>query len=163
MTGGTPETSHLLTDHLDLQALTAGDLNPLHPIISDQRNCVHIPEGPKESLEDSRAWIERFSARWDANRLGYWTVRLRTNSVVIGVGGAERRSEFWNLYYLLDRNYWGHGYGTELGACRPASRCGTRTRRARRRVDTRGNSLASRGTAPWPDRLRPAGATALAW
>ncbi len=33
---------------------------------------------------------------------------------VIGVGGAERRARFWNLYYLLDWRYWGRGYGTEL-------------------------------------------------
>jgi RimJ/RimL family protein N-acetyltransferase len=114
MTGSIQETSHLLTDRLDLRALTVGDLNPLHRIISDPRNCLHMPEGPKESVEDSRAWLERFGGRWDVIGLGYWTVRLRENNAVIGVGGAERRSEFWNLYYLLDRNYWGNGYGTEL-------------------------------------------------
>jgi RimJ/RimL family protein N-acetyltransferase len=114
VTGGTQETGRLLTDRLDLRALTTGDLHPLHRIISDPRNCVHIPEGPKESLDDSRAWIERFGGRWDAIGLGYWTVRLRANGAVIGVGGAERRSEFWNLYYLLDRTCWGYGYGTEL-------------------------------------------------
>jgi RimJ/RimL family protein N-acetyltransferase len=105
---------HLLTDRLDLRAMTAGDLEPLHQIISDPRHYAHMPEGPKESLEASRAWIERFGARWAVNGLGYWTVRLRTTSAVIGVGGAERRRAFWNLYYLLDRSHWGHGYATEL-------------------------------------------------
>jgi RimJ/RimL family protein N-acetyltransferase len=104
----------LQTDHLDLRALTPDDVSALHRIISDPRNCVHIPEGPMESLADSRAWIERFSARWEASRLGYWTVRLRATSAVIGVGGAERRARYWNLYYLLDRSHWGCGYGTEL-------------------------------------------------
>jgi RimJ/RimL family protein N-acetyltransferase len=77
VTGGTQETGRLLTDRLDLRVLTTGDLHPLHRIISDPRNCVHIPEGPKESLAASRAWIERFGGRWDAIGLGYWTVRLR--------------------------------------------------------------------------------------
>ena len=111
---GTQDPRHLLTDRLTLRALTPNDLDPLHPIVSDPRNCVYVPEGPKESLAASREWIERFSARWGISGLGYWTVRLRANSAVIGVGGAERRSEFWNLYYLLDHNFWGHGYGTEL-------------------------------------------------
>jgi RimJ/RimL family protein N-acetyltransferase len=110
----TQEPRRLLTDRLDLRAMTLDDLPALHQIISEPRNCTHIPEGPKESLEDSRAWIERFSARWAAGGLGYWTVRLRTTSSVIGVGGAERRPRFWNLYYLLDRPYWGCGYATEL-------------------------------------------------
>jgi len=114
MSGGLQESSHLLTARLDLRALTVGDLNPLHQIMSDPLNCVYMPEGPKESPEDSQAWIERFGRRWDAIGLGYWTVRLRANSAVIGVGGVERRSVCWNLYYLLDRNYWGYGYGTEL-------------------------------------------------
>jgi RimJ/RimL family protein N-acetyltransferase len=105
---------HLQTERLDLRALTPGDLGALHPIISDPLNCVHIPEGPMESLEDSRAWIERFSARWEVSGLGYWTARLRATSAVIGVGGAERRPRYWNLFYLLDRRDWGNGYGTEL-------------------------------------------------
>jgi RimJ/RimL family protein N-acetyltransferase len=111
---GSQGRRHLLTDRLDLRALTSDDLDPLHRIMSDSRNCVHVPEGPKESAGDSRAWIERFSARWAINGLGYWSVRLRATSAVIGVGGAERRPRFWNLYYLLDWNYWGEGYGTEL-------------------------------------------------
>jgi RimJ/RimL family protein N-acetyltransferase len=53
---------HLLTDRLDLRAMTPGDLEPLHQIISHPRNCAYIPEGPKESLEAGRAWIERFGA-----------------------------------------------------------------------------------------------------
>jgi RimJ/RimL family protein N-acetyltransferase len=111
---GTQEPSHLLTSRLDLRAMTPDDLDLLHPIISDPRNCAHVPEWPKENLDTSREWIERFSARWAANGLGYWTVRLRATSAVIGVGGAERRKEFWNLYYLLDWNHRGHGYATEL-------------------------------------------------
>ena len=111
---GSQGPRQLLTDRLDLRSLTTGDLGALHPIVSDPRNCVYVPEGLKESVAASRAWIERFSVRWDVIGLGYWTVRLRKNGAVIGVGGAERRSDFWNLYYLLDRTFWGQGYGTEL-------------------------------------------------
>jgi RimJ/RimL family protein N-acetyltransferase len=113
MTSG-QQPGHLLTDRLDLRPVTLGDLDPLHRIMSDPRNCRYIPEGPKESLEASQEWIERFSARWAVNALGYWTVRLRADGAVIGAGGAERRMRFWNLYYLLDHGCWGCGYGTEL-------------------------------------------------
>lgn len=106
--------TRLLTGRLDLRALRPDDTDRLHPIISDPANCAYLPEGPRESLEASRAWIERFAARWAVNGLGYWTVRLRAAGPVIGVGGAERRPGHWNLYYLLDRARWGSGYGTEL-------------------------------------------------
>jgi RimJ/RimL family protein N-acetyltransferase len=111
---GTQDPRHLLTSRLDLRALTPGDLDSLHPVMSNPRNCAHVHEWPMESLDASRAWIERFSARWAANGLGYWIARLRETSTVIGVGGADRRTEFWNLFYLIDWSHWGHGYATEL-------------------------------------------------
>ena len=106
--------SHVLTDRLDLRAMTSDDTDSLHQILCDGRNRRYIPGGPKESREESRAWVERFSGRWAASGLGYWTVRLRATGAVIGAGGAERRPKFWNLYYLIDWRHWGCGYGTEL-------------------------------------------------
>jgi RimJ/RimL family protein N-acetyltransferase len=110
----TREPWHVLTDRLDLRAITVDDLDALHRITSDPANCEHIEGGPKESPEASRAWLERFGARWAVNGLGYWTVRLRATGAMIGVGGAECRERFWNLYYLIDRSHWGCGYATEL-------------------------------------------------
>lgn len=94
--------------------MSPADLDSLYPIISDPRHREYIPEGRTEGIEASREWIERHSDRWAASGLGYWTVRLRATGAVIGVGGAERRPRFWNLYYLLDRSQWGRGYATEL-------------------------------------------------
>jgi RimJ/RimL family protein N-acetyltransferase len=120
---GSQDPRHLLTDGLDLRAIAPGDVDALHPLLSDSRNCAHLPEGPNESPAVSRAWIDRHGARWAGNGLGYWTVRLRSSDDVIGVGGAERRPNFWNIYYLLDWRHWGHGYGTELA--RAARRAAT--------------------------------------
>src|SRR6266567_7321506 len=100
----------LQTDRLDLRPLTLHDLAGLHPIISDPGNCVHIPEGPKDNLETSRAWIERFSVRWSAVGLGYWTVRLRDSGTVIGAGGAARRPRFWSSTTSLTGATGGCGY-----------------------------------------------------
>jgi RimJ/RimL family protein N-acetyltransferase len=111
---GQQEPGRLLTARLDLRPLGPGDLGALHPVISDPRHREYLPEGPKEGLQASQEWIERFSARWADSGLGYWTVRLRATGTVIGVGGAERRPRYWNLYYLLDRTHWGRGYATEL-------------------------------------------------
>ncbi len=108
------QPGHLLTDRLDLRPIRLGDLDPVHRLLSDPGNFRHVPEGPKDSLEASRAWIEHYVARWADAGLSYWTVRLRGTGAVIGVGGAERRPKFWNLYYLLDRRCRGRGYATEL-------------------------------------------------
>lgn len=105
---------HLLTDRLDLRAMTQDDSELLHPIISADHNRRYIPAEPEQSPADTRAWVERFSGRWAGHGLGYWTVRLRATGAVIGVGGAGRRPAFWNLYYLIDQNHRGHRYATEL-------------------------------------------------
>jgi RimJ/RimL family protein N-acetyltransferase len=113
----------LVTDRLDLRSVAVGDLSDLYRIMVDPRNLVYLPAEPQRRRGATLVWIERYSARWDANGLSYWTVRLRATAVVIGVGGVDRRPDFWNLYYLLDVNHWGLGYGTELA--RAAQRAAT--------------------------------------
>ena len=83
-------------------------------MLADPRHSEHVPAGLLETRQAALAWIERYQASWAASRLGYWTVRLRATMAVIGVGGAERRPGFWNLYYLIDHEHRGCGYATEL-------------------------------------------------
>ncbi len=105
---------HLQTDRLDLRPVDLADAGALHRILGDPRNSTHLPGGHLEGPEDTRAWIERFRTRWDRSGLSYWTARLRATGSVVGVGGAERRPDFWNLLYFVDRDHWGNGYATEL-------------------------------------------------
>lgn len=65
-------------------------------------------------MDGSRAWFERRCVRWNEDGIGYWTIWLRTAASLIGVGGVERRRDFWNLYYHLDAAHRGRGYATEL-------------------------------------------------
>lgn len=104
----------LLTDRLDLRAVEPDDLDALHRIRADPRNCAYLPTGPHEDPEVTRAWITRSGRRWETHGIGYWTVRLRSTAEVVGVGGVDRRPAFWNLYYLIDANHAGRGYATEL-------------------------------------------------
>jgi RimJ/RimL family protein N-acetyltransferase len=112
--GGGGGFRRLLTDRLDLRSVAIGDQEDLHRILSDPSNLTYIPAEPLQSSGATQAWIERYMSRWDVNGLSYWTIRLRSSGAVIGAGGAERRQEFWNLYYLLDVSHRGRGYGTEL-------------------------------------------------
>jgi RimJ/RimL family protein N-acetyltransferase len=111
---GTAGYRHLRTGRLDLRPVDLADADALHRILGDPRNSAYLPDGHLERLLDTQAWIERFHARWDRSGLGYWTARLLATGTVIGVGGAERRPEFWNLLYFVDRDHRGNGYATEL-------------------------------------------------
>ena len=105
----------VLTDRLDLRAVAASDADEPHRLTSDPLYTDHIPGGLQETPASTRSWIERFRARWDIIGLSYWTVRLRATGAVIGIGGAECRPGFWNLFYLVDAEHWGNGYATEPG------------------------------------------------
>jgi RimJ/RimL family protein N-acetyltransferase len=105
---------HVLTDRLDLRAVDEADARDLHRLTSDPRYSDHIPGGLQETPQSTSAWIERFRGRWAIIGLSYWTVRLRATGQVIGIGGAECRPGFWNLFYLIDSGHWGNGYATEL-------------------------------------------------
>ena len=105
---------HELTDRLDLRALSLTDADAMYRIMADARTRAYIPGGAHDSAETTRAWVERYSARWHVNGIGYWSARLRETGDVVGVGGVDRRQDFWNLYYLIDPARWGLGYATEL-------------------------------------------------
>jgi len=108
------ELRHVLTERLDLRAVDEADVDGVHRLTSDPVHSDHIPGGRQETPAGTRAWIQRFRGRWDMTGLSYWTVRLRATGEVIGIGGAECRPGFWNLFYLVDSARWGNGYGTEL-------------------------------------------------
>jgi RimJ/RimL family protein N-acetyltransferase len=111
---GTAGYGHKLTERLDLRAIAAPDVDAIYRIMADPRTRAYIPGGAHDSAETTRAWVERYSVRWKVNDIGYWTIRLPGTCNVIGVGGVDRRPDFWNLYYLFEPACWGRGYATEL-------------------------------------------------
>jgi RimJ/RimL family protein N-acetyltransferase len=107
---------HVLTERLDLRVPDPlADLDALFPIFSDPAGWWYDPAGRHVDPDTSRSWLERAAARFDADGLSYWTVRLRADASVIGVGGAQRQlSGAWNLHYRFGTGHQGLGYATEL-------------------------------------------------
>ena len=102
------------TDRLDLRPVTLDDLDDLFAINNDERTWTHDPAGRHTDLSQTRAWITRCIEKWSEDGLSYWTVRLRSEGSVVGVGGVQRQPFGWNLYYRFTPSTWGHGYATEL-------------------------------------------------
>ncbi|MDH6132889.1 RimJ/RimL family protein N-acetyltransferase [Kitasatospora sp. MAA4] len=108
----------VLTERLDLRAVCLDDLDALYAINADPAGWRHQPEGRHATPATTREWIERAVARWEGEGLSYWTVRLRGEDEVIGVGGVQliaSRGD-WNLFYRLAHARWGRGYATEMSA-----------------------------------------------
>jgi RimJ/RimL family protein N-acetyltransferase len=106
---------HVVTERLELRAVSMVDLAPLFTINNDPATWVHGPEGRHTTADRTRVWIERAAARWRTDGLSYWSVRLRADASTIGVGGVQRHADGnWNLYYRFAPAHWGNGYATEL-------------------------------------------------
>jgi RimJ/RimL family protein N-acetyltransferase len=111
-----PTFDHVLTERLDLRRPDpAADLSTLFAIFSDPAGWWYDPAGRHRTEGTTRAWLERAAARFDQDRLSYWTVRRRDTAEIIGVGGVQRQSTgAWNLNYRIAGEQQGHGFATEL-------------------------------------------------
>lgn len=106
----------VLTDRLDLRAMREdADVEPLFEIFSDHAGWWYDPPRRHADVATTQRWIARAAERWERDRLSYWTVRLRDEAEIIGLGGAQRhRSGAWNLSYRFATAHQGRGYATEL-------------------------------------------------
>jgi ribosomal-protein-alanine N-acetyltransferase len=107
----------VLTERLDLRCPEPlGDLEELLAIFSDVDGWWYDPRGRHVEKERTRDWCSRAASRFDSDVLSYWTVRLRGDGTIIGVGGAQRqRTGAWNLNYRIATAHQGKGFATELG------------------------------------------------
>jgi RimJ/RimL family protein N-acetyltransferase len=104
-----------VTDRLLLTPPQEDDLADLFAIHSDPRVWTHLPQGRHDTVERTRAQMQRARTGWEANGLDEWTVRLREDERIIGWGGCRLvRGEAWNLGYRLAPSVQGSGLGAEL-------------------------------------------------
>lgn len=107
----------VLTERLDLRCPDPRqDLQDLFAIFSDPDGWWYDPAARHVEPGRTRDWLSRAASRFDSDGLSYWTVRLRDNGTIIGVGGAQRqRTGAWNLNYRIATAHQGMGFATELG------------------------------------------------
>ncbi len=107
----------VLTDRLELRRPDpSADLEELFGVFSDPAGWWYDPAGRHTEPVKTRNWLVRAAARFDTDRLSYWTVRRRDTAAIIGVGGAQRqRTGAWNLHYRIAAAEHGRGFATELG------------------------------------------------
>ncbi|WP_240644272.1 GNAT family N-acetyltransferase [Antribacter gilvus] len=113
---------HHLTERLALRAVTLDDLEVLHALHADPAVWEHFPSGRHETVERTRADVERFVAGWEANGLGYWTAWRRDTGDFVGVGGVSvRLGVAWNVYYRLSPAQQGQGFAREVASAAVAA------------------------------------------
>jgi RimJ/RimL family protein N-acetyltransferase len=110
----------LETPRLLLRRLMPDDLDALYALYSDREIRQYFPDGTDGTLtyEETKEELEWFlNGHPDHPELGLWATIHKENGQFIGRCGLlpwtiEGRAEV-EVAYLLDKNYWQQGLGTE--------------------------------------------------
>jgi len=99
----------LETTRLQLRPLTPGDYNAVHSWASNPENTRYMAWGPN-SEDDTRAFLSIARSGFD------FAVILKDAGTIIGSCGVypDSDNDTGELGWILHRDYWKHGYGTEL-------------------------------------------------
>jgi RimJ/RimL family protein N-acetyltransferase len=111
------------TERLMLRKPRVEDAEKLVAVYADPETMRYIGDGSTTDLAGTRAAIEKWLARWDADGLGFFVIERDTQ--VIGRAGflvwdpqtwtiseLDDRAEV-ELGWTIARACWGHGYATE--------------------------------------------------
>jgi RimJ/RimL family protein N-acetyltransferase len=101
------------TKQLLLRPLELSDAEALYKIYCDPEAILYWGT-PDRSLDESKQRIQRFNEDW-SNGFGDWALVDKVSKKFVGFCGLHYISGMpeVNLGYLVDRNHWGKGFGTE--------------------------------------------------
>ena len=106
----------LATSRLHLRQIQSIDAEAFFAIKSDLEVTSSYGQEPHQSLDDTRAWIQRMQVSYDRRDSVFWCIKLKDEDVVIG------SCCFWNfgpdfncaeVGYELHRAYWRQGIMAE--------------------------------------------------
>jgi RimJ/RimL family protein N-acetyltransferase len=103
----------LHTDRLILRTVTPHDLDAVHAYMSDPEVCRFTTAGPFKK-RDTVTFLEGLAAQ-DNGRCGYAVLERDTGEIIGHVRCQPYEPETSEVGWILRRDRWGRGYGTEAG------------------------------------------------
>ena len=107
----------LETKRLILRKYTENDFSAVHSYGSCRENLIYMLWGPNNE-EQTREYINRSIERTEENPIKnyiYAVVLKETNKLIGGCEIALLSDYYAEIGWILHRDYWKQGYGTEMG------------------------------------------------
>ncbi len=102
------------TERLTLEPISLHYLESIHAYSSDPENTQYMVYLPRDSIEESRAFIMRSMEEWaKENPAFYEFVILEGERHVGGASVYMLEDGSVELAWILDKRFRGHGYATE--------------------------------------------------
>jgi RimJ/RimL family protein N-acetyltransferase len=102
------------TARLRLRVPTLDDADEIFNLYAQDKQVTRfLTWKPHDSIEETRAFLERCVGVWESCKAFPWVVVEREQDQLIGMIELEFDQHRAELGYVLARAYWGAGYGTE--------------------------------------------------
>lgn len=104
---------------IGLKALNTGDAEAIHHFASDEEVSRFIGWKLMKTLNETREFIELMLKRESEGTHYYASIVLKSTQEVIGTAMIFNLDQVANkaeIGYVLDKGYWGNGYGSECVA-----------------------------------------------
>lgn len=107
------------SERVFLRPYTQADFAALHKIVSDKETMVAWGHG--FSKKESEEWLEKQLAHYQQYGFGIWAIVEKKSGKIIGNAGLNyaeinlksKTQKIVEIGYLLHRDFWGKGYGSE--------------------------------------------------
>ncbi|WP_334092742.1 glutamine-hydrolyzing GMP synthase [Helicobacter typhlonius] len=108
------------SERVFLRPYTQADFAALHKIVSDKQTMYAWGQG--FSKKQSQEWLDKQLAHYQQYSFGIWAIIEKQSGAIIGNAGLNhteislkgKTQKIVEIGYLLHRNFWGKGYGSEV-------------------------------------------------
>lgn len=108
------------SERVFLRPYTQADFAALHKIVSDKQTMYAWGQG--FSKKESEEWLEKQLAHYQQYGFGIWAIVEKQSGKIIGNAGLNhteislkgKTQKIVEIGYLLHRDFWGKGYGSEV-------------------------------------------------
>ncbi len=108
------------SERVFLRPYTQADFAALHKIVSNKETMVAWGQG--FSKKESEEWLEKQLAHYQQYGFGIWAIIEKQSGAIIGNAGLNhteislkgKTQKIVEIGYLLHRDFWGKGYGSEV-------------------------------------------------
>ncbi len=112
-----PPIPQIETERLRLRGLRLSDLSDYHrQLTSDPEVARYMLWQANTELAHTEAVLRRRIAEFDSGRGCHWAIALKETDALIGaisLLGFQEEERSCGFAYMLGREFWGRGYGTE--------------------------------------------------
>lgn len=107
----------IITERILMRQFNENDMEELYEIVKKNEVGQWLGLGKGMTIDETKDYLDKIISHWTTHNFGVWAIINLSNDEIIGHCGFRHidDTEDIEIIYLLDPEYWGHGFATEAG------------------------------------------------